>query len=204
VTETGDAAGPLRRRLLTRDERQAAIIHGAAVAFARSGFAGTSMEDVATASGITKLIVYRNFASKEALYRAVLQAVSERLILVFEEEIAAGRRPAGVRSLLQVAREEPDGFVLLWVHAAREAQFADYAAGHRTLAVKVARRRLMAQVTDPAILDWAADAWVDWCVESVLSWLRHGDPARDTEFIRLAQDSLAALIGVWQRASQED
>ncbi len=204
MAEDEDPAGALKRRLLPRDERRAAIIHGAAVAFARSGFAGTSMEDVAAASGITKLIVYRNFASKEALYRAVLEAVSERLIAVFDEEVAAGRRPAGVRSLLQVAREEPDGFVLLWVHATREAQFADYVAGHRTLAVAAARRRLAQQVSDPMILNWAAETWVDWSVESVLGWMRHGAPERDAEFIRLAQNSLAALIGVWQRSIQED
>ena len=35
-----------RRRLLRREERQASILHGAAAAFARSGFAATSMEDV--------------------------------------------------------------------------------------------------------------------------------------------------------------
>ena len=48
-------------------------------AFARGGYAATSMEDVAAEAGITRLIVYRHFESKEALYRAVLTAVTERL-----------------------------------------------------------------------------------------------------------------------------
>ena len=73
-------------RAAPRAERQAAILQGAAAAFARSGYAATSMEEIAAASGITKLIVYRHFDSKEALYRAVLQRVFDRLA----EEFLAG------------------------------------------------------------------------------------------------------------------
>ena len=98
------------------------------------------MEDVAAASGITKLIVYRHFESKEELYRAVLTRVSDRLAEEFAGALES-ERPGGVgaRALLTVAREDPDGFVLLWRHAAREPQFADYAAAQRAQAVAVAR-----------------------------------------------------------------
>src|SRR5687768_1895498 len=122
-------SGGAPRQLLGREERQASILRGAAQAFARAGFAGTSMDDVAAAAGITKLIVYRHFDSKDELYRAVLQRVSSRLA---EELVAALEQPQpraiGARVLLTVAREDPDGFVLLWRHAAREPQFAAYAA----------------------------------------------------------------------------
>ena len=117
------------RKLLSRAERQESILRGAAAAFAHTGFDGTSMEDVADASGITRLIVYRNFASKEDLYRAVLERVMVRL----RDEFLAGYerstdRDFVVRALLVVARDDPDGFRLLWVHAAHEPRFADYAA----------------------------------------------------------------------------
>ena len=117
------------RVLLPRADRAASILRGAATAFARTGFAATSMEDVAAASGITKLIVYRHFESKEELYRAVLTRVSDRLAENFAGALES-ERPGGVgaRSMLVTAREDPDGFVLLWRHAAREPQFADYAA----------------------------------------------------------------------------
>src|SRR5437868_15341003 len=67
------------RQLLARPERQAAILRGAASAFARSGFAATSMEDVAAACEVTKLIVYRHFDSKEDLYRTILERVFHRM-----------------------------------------------------------------------------------------------------------------------------
>src|ERR1022692_410267 len=56
-------------------DRRSSIVQGAAEAFARSGFAHTSMEDVATACRVTRLILYRHFETEEELYRAVLQEV---------------------------------------------------------------------------------------------------------------------------------
>jgi AcrR family transcriptional regulator len=194
LVKPGESA---RKRLLPRTERRAAIIRGAASAFARSGYAGTSMEDVAAASGITKLIVYRNFESKEVLYRAVLEAVSRRLIEVYRDDVKAGRRPAGIRSLLTVAREEPSGFVLLWVHATREDQFAAYAAEHRHMAVEATRRLLGERLQDREMLDWASEALVAWHVQAVLGWLRAGSPGRDQEFLELSQQTIAAMIATW-------
>ena len=191
----GSAAGT--RVLLGRAERQASILEGAAAAFARTGFSATSMEDAAAAAGITKLIVYRHFGSKEELYRAILQQVSDRL----EEEFVAAlehpdRRGVGARSLLTVARERPEGFVLLWRHAVREPQFAAYAAEHRHRAVAAARL-LLGEGSDEVLQAWAAEAIVSWLVEAVLSWLDTGDPDRDDELLERVTSGLRAMRAAW-------
>ncbi|MDQ3757621.1 MAG: TetR/AcrR family transcriptional regulator, partial [Actinomycetota bacterium] len=98
---TSATTKPANRRLLARPERRAAILRAAATAFAQRGFAATSMEEVAAAAGITKLIVYRHFESKEELYRAVLEQVSSRM----GEELlralnAKDRRGFHVRAIL--------------------------------------------------------------------------------------------------------
>src|SRR4030081_362706 len=131
------------RQLLARPERQASILRGAASAFSHSGCAATSMDDVAAACGVTKLIVYRHFESKEELYRTILERVFHRMA----EELEAGLRQTSLRgvrgvgfgTLLTVAREDPDGFVLLWRHAPREPQFAEYAHDQRELAATAVR-----------------------------------------------------------------
>ena len=116
-------------KLLPRAERRAAILHGAALAFASTGFADTSMEDVGAACGVTKLIVYRHFGSKEELYREILQQVFDDLGVELRAELAEPTHVGlGPRTLLTVAREDPAAFTLLWRHAAREPQFAAYAA----------------------------------------------------------------------------
>jgi AcrR family transcriptional regulator len=182
---------------LPRAERQAAILRGAAGAFARTGYAATSMEEIATASGITKLIVYRHFDSKEELYRAVLQRVFDRLA----EEFVAGYgadQGVGARSLLTVAREDPDGFRLFWQHAAREEQFADYAQDLRERAVDASRVVLSGRVDD-SLFEWASHTILAYLVQAVLNWLEFGRAERDEEFVQLATDALVSGIGAWFR-----
>jgi AcrR family transcriptional regulator len=191
-------AGPTR--LLPRAERQAQVLRAAATAFARAGFAGTSMDDVAAAAGVTKLIVYRHFDSKEELYRAVLEQVSTRLAEEFAEGWRDGPRSGvSAQAHLRVARENPDGFRLLWRHAAREPAFADYAAEFRDLAVEAARGLLAPVIPDRSLHRWAAETSVGMLVEAVLNWLDVGDPARDDEFVELATASLRASVDSWGR-----
>src|SRR5262249_55535664 len=96
---------------LPRAERRAQLVRAAASAFLTNGYEKTSMEDVARAAGVTRLIVYRIFESKQQLYLAVLGAVLEDIGSSFEDEqaLSVGIAPA----LLGVARRHPDGFRLL-------------------------------------------------------------------------------------------
>jgi AcrR family transcriptional regulator len=186
------------RQLLRRPERQAAILRGAAHAFAHSGFAATSMEDVAAACEVTKLIVYRHFDSKEELYRTILERVFHRM----GEELEAGLnqrelRGVGARTILTVAREDPDAFVLLWRHAAREPQFAEYAHEQRELAVAAVRELMSLQSGDDTMDHWAAEAAFGWLVEAVLTWLEIGDVSRDEEFVARTTDALRSMRAAW-------
>lgn len=157
------------------------------------------MDDVAAEAGVTKLIVYRHFDSKEDLYRAVLERVAGRL----REEFAAGLREGpqlrgvAVRSLLTVAREDPDGFRLLMVHAAREPAFAGYAAGYRRKAAEVADSLIGGDVADQALRAWATRTTVAYLVAAVLEWLDVGDEARDDDFAERATDGLVAMVSAW-------
>ncbi|HZQ28822.1 MAG TPA: helix-turn-helix domain-containing protein [Acidimicrobiales bacterium] len=189
------------RQLLARPERRAAILEAAASAFVHEGFAATSMEDVAAAAGITRLILYRHFASKEALYEAVLDRVSSRLAEEYTGGITHGQlRGLGPRTLLTVAREDPDGFTLLWRHAARERQFADHATRARTHAVALARSVLHGRVADPTREEWAAELVVSYLVDAVLHWLEvGGDPAQDDAIVETVTRAARAMITVWSR-----
>ncbi len=187
---------------MPRAERRAAILHGAARAFASSGFADTSMEDVAAACGVTKLIVYRHFGSKEELYREILQQVFDQLGHELRSELALPTRSGlGPRTLLTVARDDPDAFTLLWRHAAREPQFAAYAAELRSVSVAVVRE-LSALDTGDALLDaWHSEVLFGWLVEATLTWLERGDAARDEEFVRETSDGFRALRSSFTQAA---
>ena len=188
------------RKLLSRSQRYASILEGAATAFATKGFAGTAMEEVAAASGITKEIVYRHFVSKEELYRAVLDGARQCV----KAELARVRREfesgAGIRALLAVGRAQPDALRLLLVHAAREPEFADYAHDVRSRWInRVLQHR---RHDDPLFHRWAAEVAVSHIWNAVLTWLDLGDPARDEEFARRCLTGVNALWGAWNAPLQ--
>ena len=58
---------PARRREMTRRH----LLDAAAMVFARDGFHGASLDDVAATAGFTKGAVYSNFKSKDDLFVAV-------------------------------------------------------------------------------------------------------------------------------------
>ncbi|MEU5216456.1 ScbR family autoregulator-binding transcription factor [Streptomyces sp. NPDC020807] len=62
---------------MARQERaevtRSAILEGAARAFEKAGFAGTSLSDIVGEAGVTKGALYFHFASKEELAQAVVQ-----------------------------------------------------------------------------------------------------------------------------------
>lgn len=60
-------------RRLSADRRRLEIALAAGRLFAERGYAGTRLDDVAAAAGVTKPIVYRHFGSKKGLYLALLR-----------------------------------------------------------------------------------------------------------------------------------
>jgi AcrR family transcriptional regulator len=66
------------RRELYSEATRAALLDEATTLFAERGYAGTSLEDVASASQVTRGAVYHHFASKQALFEAVLQLQEAR------------------------------------------------------------------------------------------------------------------------------
>jgi AcrR family transcriptional regulator len=93
------AAARSPRQTLTQ-LRRAEILAAATKVFGKKSFAGTRMDDIATAAGIAKGTLYLYFGSKEEIYAAAIQAgVAQMHSLVAEKLLNVG----GVRERLSVA-----------------------------------------------------------------------------------------------------
>ena len=117
-----DRQQPVRR--LPRARRREQVLAAATEAFARSGFAATSLEDIAAEAGVTRVILYRHFDSKTDLYQAVLDRMCARLDARVAEPVG-GFTDASIDGLLDAAAESPAGFRLLFQHALREPEFSE-------------------------------------------------------------------------------
>ncbi|HBZ72803.1 MAG TPA: hypothetical protein DEP35_24960 [Deltaproteobacteria bacterium] len=85
-------------RALRKGQRTAErILDAAELVFAEKGYAGTSLRDVAGAAGLRIPSLYNHFASKEALYTAVLE---RGIRPILEMLTAEGARERAERELL--------------------------------------------------------------------------------------------------------
>jgi len=178
---------------LTRDARRAQLVGAAAAAFLAGGFDGTSMETVAERAGVTRLIVYRHFESKQALYRAVLDSVVEPLRIEFEP----GQPSVIAHVLLGVGRAHPDAFRLLWRHARHEPTFAKEAEAFRQIAADFADDIIRPHIADADIRRWGAATVVDYLYGGICEWLDTGTTTRDADFALRLQAGARALIESW-------
>ena len=72
------------RRRLRADERRALIMETAGHLFGERGYGGVTLDQLATAAGVTKPVLYRHFDSKKALYLALLERHRADLPRFFE------------------------------------------------------------------------------------------------------------------------
>src|SRR5262249_32669590 len=174
---------------LRRAERREQILSAATRAFARAGFAATSLEDVAAEAGITRVILYRHFESKAHLYRAVLDRACARLA----EAVGTGDYDdEAIPALVPAAAADPGGFLLLFRHAAREPDFRDLADSLTAASAEVARQDLAKQIPPGPWLDWAARLVPALTVEAVIAWLDAGQPDPDPAGGRLGPGAAGA------------
>lgn len=172
------------RPRLRRAERREQILAAATRAFGRSGYAATGLDDVAAEAGISRVILYRHFDSKADLYRAVLDHARLRLAQAVGER---GYTPATLDPLLDAAAADPDGFRLLFQHAAREPEFRAEVDRLRAGSVEIARRYLAEVIPDPAWAAWATSLAPTVAVEAVIAWLDAGQPDRSRAAERILE-----------------
>ncbi|MEP6909661.1 MAG: TetR/AcrR family transcriptional regulator [Actinomycetota bacterium] len=91
---------------LPAEERKAAVLDCACGIFSTHSYSGTTTAEIAREAGVTEPVLYRHFASKQALYLAVLEESWQRLRALWEAAVA----------------DEPDP--KFWVSAMGHAYFA--------------------------------------------------------------------------------
>lgn len=107
----GSSAGtPAKRQI--RQHNESAILRAAERVFARAGFSGATMADIAEEAGLPKANLHYYFGNKRELYRAVLDAVLHDWLTPIDEitpDADPARALAGyIRLKMALAAERPD------------------------------------------------------------------------------------------------
>lgn len=111
-----------------RARTRATLLEAAARVYAREGFDGATVDQVAEEAGFTKGAVYDHFGSKENLLVALLDEhltaeIAEQVALFDPAKETSERPRAGADRWMEHLHADPDVFRLfveLWVHAQRD------------------------------------------------------------------------------------
>ena len=113
---------------LPAGERREQILDVAVQVFAKQGFHGASMNDIADAAGVTKPVLYQHFDSKQELYLALLEDVGRRMLHAITQATAGvhdGKQQTelGYRAYFRFVDADRDAFLLLFgTQANRDAE----------------------------------------------------------------------------------
>jgi len=112
---------------MAAEDRRRQLIETAIDLFAQKGFAGTTTREIAAAAGVNEAIIFRHFATKQDLYKAILDYKCdsrksnwmEELDAIMEANDDEGLIRCLVTSMVAFHREDPR-FQRLMLHAALE------------------------------------------------------------------------------------
>jgi AcrR family transcriptional regulator len=148
--------GPVRDRPSLREEQKALtrrrLLDAAEVVFAKRGFHGASVDEIAREAGATTGALYSNFSGKEDLFLALFERSAQADVRDYAEVSTTQATPdeqtRAVADLwMQILRERPDYFPLViefWAYAMREPQLRERLA-ERFRTLRAASSRLVAQ-----------------------------------------------------------
>lgn len=124
--------GPLATTRLTREQSKAQtrqrLLSAARTVFARRGYHGASVEEIAAEAGFSTGALYSNFDGKEDLFLALMEYVINAYCAEIEAEVdglasIAERAKGGARHWMEIVEREPEMlmlFVEFWAYAARD------------------------------------------------------------------------------------
>ena len=138
---------------LPASARREQLLDVALQVFARQGYHGASMNDIAEAAGVTKPVVYQHFESKRELYLALLDEVGNRLLTAISKATAGAtsgkhQTELGFQAYFRWVADDHDAFLLLFGSGARRDEEFNDAVKKVTAQVAEAIKPLIAADID--------------------------------------------------------
>jgi AcrR family transcriptional regulator len=190
---------------MTGTQRREQLLEVGRALFARKGFDGTSIEEIASEAGVSKPVVYEHFGGKEGLYAVVVDREMQALAGAITTSLS--RAGGGNRELLERAalalldyvETSTDGFRILVRDSSVASSGGTFASLINDIASQV--EHLLADAfaqrgLDAGLAPLYSQALVGMVALTGQWWLEVRSPARDevaAHLVNLAYNGLAHL-----------
>jgi AcrR family transcriptional regulator len=188
-------------RSIAQEEKRKQILDAAVRVFARGGYHGSRVADIAEEAGIAHGLLYHYFASKEEVLQTVFRENWGQLIERFRDvertDESAPEKLAGIaKILLRTWRNDPDLVTVMVREVARSPQLQDQVEGVRE-AFSILRRIIeqgqdegsFRADVDPLLASWLVYGGLE---EVLTGWVLGGLPDGE-EHVALAEQTAIEL-----------
>jgi AcrR family transcriptional regulator len=147
-----------------RRARRGELVAAAVEAVRRAG-PDFAVEDVARSAGVSKTVIYRYFSDKDELVDAVLERISDDILLprllgelAVEQAVDRARLRAVIAAFVSLIEDEPELYRFAYAHAGRSGRADLVAATERRIAEALAAL-MAARLADAGYRTEAAMTW---------------------------------------------
>src|SRR6478735_4919625 len=193
-----EGARPARRRLSV-DRRREELMAAALELFSTRDAEDVSIDDVASAAGASRALVYHYFGGKQELYVAALKSAAAQLEARLRPP--EGGRPlddlaGGLRRYFDFVEEHAAGFAALLKGgpANRSGEIGEIVDSVRHRLFRLIMKQMRVDEPGPA-LRITLRSWIASVETAGLDWLEHRDIERPA-LERMLVDQMVALLGV--------
>ncbi len=190
-------------RSIAQEEKRKVILDAAVRVFARSGYHGSRVGDIAEEAGVAHGLLYHYFASKEQVLQTIFREnwgeLLERFRAVEAADESAGEKLQGIaKILLRTWRNDPDLVTVMVREVARSPQLQSQVEGVReafAIVQRVIEEGQAAGVFRPD-LDARLASWVVYGgLEEVLTgWVLGQLPDGDDEVARAERTAIDLAV----------
>ena len=185
---TGNSPAQTPRRRLPPAERRQTLVEAASELFAERGYDRVTLDEVAARAGVTKVIVYRHFGSKKALYLSLLATHRDELLSTLAESMAvtlplAERVPAVADAWFSYVEAHPFAWAMLFRDTTGDPGIREFHEAMLQTARSAISVLLVAEDTlqlDPAATEPVAEVLRCAMTGLALWWLDHPATTRAT------------------------
>lgn len=168
-------------------ERREAFLLAACRVFLEKGVGTATMQDVADAAGVPKILIYRIFASKQILLDAIRDEVLTKIHEVWREpNYYYGSR---LYSMALAARGRPEPYLLVFRYSQGGVEGLDWGEAVRTAIAGYTRDRWFTPGPDAppgaeARAEYASRLNVGPFIETLIRWIEDSDGLDDVSRLR--------------------
>lgn len=183
-----------------RSQRREALLRVAADALLENGLHQTTMDQIAAGAGVSKVVLYRYFGSRDKLVHAVLDDIVEEILRADQEP--AEWWTERVRRTLALSRNNVSAIKLLVRHAAHDPEYGRHFERLTAALVERVEERQQEILGDagqlPTDKPLLAEAITAFLLDAYVRWMDEGDPDAEEAFLGWLTRSIRAMAFYWR------